>query len=43
MLVAWEQAQDLEGGAQWTIATACVYLSFQQSARGRATGAKTKS
>ena len=30
MPVAWEQLPALKGGAQWTIATAREYLSFQQ-------------
>jgi bifunctional non-homologous end joining protein LigD len=30
MPVAWEQLRELKGGAQWTIATAREYLSFQQ-------------
>ena len=30
MPVAWEQLKELKGGAQWTIATAREYLSFQQ-------------
>nr|WP_235578314.1 DNA ligase D [Pseudorhodoferax sp. Leaf267] len=30
MPVAWEQLPELKGGAQWTIATAREYLSFQQ-------------
>lgn len=30
MPVAWEQLRDLKGGAQWTIATARDYLSFQK-------------
>ena len=30
MPVAWEQLKGLKGGAQWTIATAREYLSFQQ-------------
>jgi bifunctional non-homologous end joining protein LigD len=29
MPVAWEQLRELKGGAQWTIATARDYLSFQ--------------
>jgi bifunctional non-homologous end joining protein LigD len=29
--VAWEQLPALKGGAQWTIATAREYLSFQQA------------
>jgi bifunctional non-homologous end joining protein LigD len=31
MPVAWEQLPALKGGAQWTIATAREYLSFQQT------------
>jgi bifunctional non-homologous end joining protein LigD len=31
MPVAWEQLQELKGGAQWTIATAREYLSFAQA------------
>ncbi|WP_421035239.1 DNA ligase D [Mitsuaria sp. CC2] len=31
MPVAWEQLKDLKGGAQWTIATAREYLSFQRT------------
>jgi bifunctional non-homologous end joining protein LigD len=31
MPVAWEQLMALKGGAQWTIATAREYLSFEQS------------
>jgi hypothetical protein len=31
MPVAWEQLGQLKGGAQWTIATAREYLSFEQS------------
>ncbi|WP_076999597.1 DNA ligase D [Variovorax sp. KK3] len=31
MPVAWEQLRDLKSGAQWTIATAREYLSFQKS------------
>ena len=30
MPVGWEQLKELKGGAQWTIATAREYLSFQQ-------------
>ncbi|CAN7560989.1 DNA ligase D [Acidovorax sp. LjRoot129] len=30
MPVAWEQLRELKGGAQWTIATAREYLSFQK-------------
>ena len=30
MPIGWEQLQELKGGAQWTIATAREYLSFQQ-------------
>lgn len=30
MPVGWEQLEELKGGAQWTIATARDYLSFQQ-------------
>ena len=30
MPVSWEQLKDLKGGAQWTIATAREYLSFQK-------------
>ena len=30
MPVAWEQLKDLKGGAQWTIATAREYVSFQR-------------
>jgi bifunctional non-homologous end joining protein LigD len=30
MPVSWEQLNDLKGGAQWTIATAREYLSFQK-------------
>ena len=30
MPVAWEQLMALKSGAQWTIATAREYLSFQQ-------------
>ena len=30
MPVAWEQLMALKGGAQWTIATAREYLSFEQ-------------
>ena len=30
MPVAWEQLMTLKGGAQWTIATAREYLSFEQ-------------
>ncbi len=29
MPVSWEQLQTLKGGAQWTIATAREYVSFQ--------------
>ena len=31
MPVAWEQLPELKGGAQWTIATARDYLSFEQT------------
>lgn len=31
MPVSWEQLPDLKGGAQWTIATAREYLSFQHA------------
>ena len=31
MPVAWEQLMALKGGAQWTIATAREYLSFEQA------------
>jgi len=31
MPVAWEQLMTLKGGAQWTIATAREYLSFEQN------------
>lgn len=31
MPVAWEQLKDLKSGAQWTIATAREYLSFQRA------------
>jgi len=31
MPVSWEQLSDLKGGAQWTIATAREYLSFEQA------------
>ncbi|WP_436127116.1 DNA ligase D [Acidovorax sp. LjRoot117] len=30
MPVAWDQLSDLQGGAQWTVATAREYLSFQK-------------
>src|SRR5258706_405137 len=30
MPVGWEQLKELKGGAQWTVATAREYLSFQQ-------------
>ena len=30
MPVSWDQLPSLRGGAQWTIATAREYLSFQQ-------------
>ena len=30
MPVAWEQLRDLKSGAQWTIATAREYVSFQR-------------
>jgi len=30
MPVAWEQLMALKGGAQWTVATAREYLSFEQ-------------
>ena len=31
MPVSWDQLQDLKGGAQWSIATAREYLSFEQA------------
>ena len=31
MPVSWDQLMGLKGGAQWTIATAREYLSFEQS------------
>ena len=42
MPVAWEQLMALKGGAQWTIATAREYLSFESTTRGPATGATTQ-